>query len=78
MNIWAFFFGELLPSTESHHSSMLQDMERGRETEIEAITGQVIRRAEPLGIPVPVNCVVYELIKAMVAVRRSSPVKGEQ
>jgi 2-dehydropantoate 2-reductase len=72
------FFGELLPSTESHHSSMLQDMERGRETEIEAITGQVIRRAEPLGIPVPVNCVVYELIKAMVAVRRSSPVKGEQ
>ncbi len=69
------FFGELLPATESHHSSMLQDMERGRETEIEAITGQVIRRAEHLGIPVPVNRVVYELIKAMVAVRRSSAVK---
>jgi len=67
------FFGKLLPSTESHLSSMLQDLDRGRETEIDAITGQVIRRADLLGLPVPVNRVVYELVKAMVAVKKHSP-----
>jgi len=73
------FFDKLLPSTESHLSSMLQDLERGRATEIDAITGQVIRRAEILELPVPVNRVVYELVKAKVAtVKRSQPVSGEQ
>lgn len=67
------FFGELLPSTESHVSSMLQDLDGGRETEIDAITGQVIGRADLLGLPVPVNRVVYELVKAKVAARRRSP-----
>jgi len=66
------FFSELLPSTESHLSSMLQDMQRGRETEIEAITGQVIRRADALGIQVPVNRVVYGLVKAQVAMAGKS------
>ena len=61
------FFSQLLPSTDSHFSSMLQDIEQGRETEIEAITGQVIRRAELLNLPVPVNRVVYDLVKAKVA-----------
>jgi 2-dehydropantoate 2-reductase len=67
------FFGKLLPPTEAHLSSMLQDLDRGRETEIDAITGQVIRRADLLGLPVPVNRVVYELVKAKVAARRRSP-----
>lgn len=64
------FFGKLLPSTESHLSSMLQDLARGKETEIESITGQVIRRADLLSLPVPVNRVVYELVKAKVGTAR--------
>jgi 2-dehydropantoate 2-reductase len=64
------FFAKLLPSTESHLSSMLQDLDRGRETEIDAITGQVIRRADLLGLPVPVNRVVYGLVKAKVGTAR--------
>ncbi len=64
------FFAKLLPSTESHLSSMLQDLDRGRETEIDAITGQVIRRADLLGLPVPVNRVVYGLVKVKVATAR--------
>jgi len=73
------FFSRLLPATESHLSSMLQDLERGRATEIDAITGQVIRRAEALDLPVPVNRVIYDLVKAKVAaVKRSQPVNGEQ
>ena len=61
------FFSSLLPSTESHLSSMLQDLNRGRETEIDAINGQVIQRAERLGLAVPVNRVICDLIKAKVA-----------
>ena len=67
------FFTRLLPPTESHLSSMLQDMERGRATEIDAITGEVIRRAERLGLPVPVNRVIYGIIKAMVSLKKRSP-----
>jgi 2-dehydropantoate 2-reductase len=58
------FFGRLLPATESHNSSMLQDITRGRSIEIEAINGEVIRRGRGLGVPVPVNEVVYRLVKA--------------
>ncbi len=64
------FFGRLLPATRSHHSSMLQDMEKGRETEIEGITGEVIRRAEKYAIPVPVNRVIYGLVKAKVKIKK--------
>ncbi len=60
------FFGKLLPSTAAHVSSMLQDMEAGRETEIEAITGEVIRRGKAHGVAVPISEVVYEMIKAKV------------
>ncbi len=68
----ALFFSRLLPSTRSHHSSMLQDMERGRETEIEAITGEVIRRGRKHGIPTPVNDVLYGLVKARSGMRRQA------
>jgi 2-dehydropantoate 2-reductase len=65
------FFSRLLPSTESHLSSMLQDLGRGRETEIDAINGQVILRAERLGLPVPVNRVIYDLVKAKAVLKRN-------
>jgi 2-dehydropantoate 2-reductase len=63
------FFQQLLPATGSHHSSMLQDLESGRETEIEAITGEVIRRAGKYGISVPVNAAIYRLLKAKVGMK---------
>jgi 2-dehydropantoate 2-reductase len=64
------FFKQLLPATQSHHSSMLQDMERGRETEIDAITGEVLRRAETGGVPVPVNTVIYRMMKSKVGMKK--------
>jgi 2-dehydropantoate 2-reductase len=48
---------------------MLQDLESGRETEIEAITGEVIRRAGKYGISVPVNAAIYRLLKAKVGMK---------
>ncbi len=66
----AHFFRKLLAATRSHHSSMLQDMQKGRETEIEAITGEVIRRGRLYGIPTPVNDVLFGLVKARTAISR--------
>ncbi len=56
------FYQELLPSTQEHRSSMLQDLERGRSTEIDAINGQVEAHGARVGVPTPVNTVLKQLI----------------
>jgi 2-dehydropantoate 2-reductase len=43
--------------------SMLQDLERGRRTEIDAINGSIVREGKRLGIPTPVNEVMVALVK---------------
>ncbi len=53
-----------LPVTAEHHSSMLQDMERGRPTEIDFINGAVVAKGERHGIVTPVNRMLCELIRA--------------
>jgi 2-dehydropantoate 2-reductase len=52
--------------TARNHSSMLQDMQRGAPTEIEAINGAVVRAAERWGVSAPVNQTLYLLVKSMV------------
>jgi len=44
--------------------SMLQDMERGRPTEIDAINGAVVRAGARLGVPTPYNQALLLLVKA--------------
>lgn len=44
---------DVMRATAANRSSMLQDLERGRPTEIEAIDGAVVRYAHSLGVPVP-------------------------
>ncbi len=51
--------------TAANHSSMLQDVLRGAETEIEAICGAVMREGEAAGVPTPVNTSLYRLVKAL-------------
>jgi 2-dehydropantoate 2-reductase len=41
--------------TADNRSSMLCDIDAGRKTEIDEITGYIVRQAEALGIPTPVN-----------------------
>jgi 2-dehydropantoate 2-reductase len=48
-----------------HAGSMAQDIEAGRETEIEAMTGYVVRKAKELGVPVPVTESVYRMAKGV-------------
>jgi 2-dehydropantoate 2-reductase len=57
------FYGRLVPSTAHHRSSMLQDLERGRATEIEAINGCIWRYGREAGIPTPVNATMTRLIR---------------
>lgn len=51
--------------TAANRSSMLQDVLRGAPTEVEAINGAVIRWGDSLGVPTPVNEVLYRLVRAI-------------
>jgi 2-dehydropantoate 2-reductase len=48
-------------------ASMLQDLEKGRKTEIDAIDGIVAQWGEKLGIPTPVSHKVVEVVKGIEA-----------
>lgn len=52
-----------LPATAGHHSSMLQDIRQGRETEINFLNGAVVRLGARHGIPTPTNQTLVDLIK---------------
>ena len=41
-------------------SSMLQDVEAGRATEVDAFAGELCRLAEKTGVPAPCNALVLE------------------
>jgi 2-dehydropantoate 2-reductase len=60
-----FFFGELLPQTRDHESSMLQDLRAGRPTEIDALCGAVAALGVESGIPAPVNDALATLVRAL-------------
>jgi 2-dehydropantoate 2-reductase len=55
----------VLEITRENRCSMGQDFDNRRRTEIEAINGAVVREAERLGIPVPYNQVITDLIKVI-------------
>lgn len=70
----ALFYDTLVPVTAAHRSSMLQDLERGRPTEIDAINGYVARRGGELGVDVATNALLTHLIRARV--KRAHPSEG--
>jgi 2-dehydropantoate 2-reductase len=60
----------LIPDTYSHHASMLQDVSRGKRTEIDSLNGAITRLGDELGIPTPVNRMLTQLVKAKEQVSR--------
>jgi 2-dehydropantoate 2-reductase len=46
-----------------HYPSMLEDVEARRPTEIEHITGALVREAEKAGVPVPLQTALYRLVR---------------
>jgi 2-dehydropantoate 2-reductase len=47
----------------AHYPSMLEDVDARRQTEIELITGSLIREAQRHGVPVPLHRMLYALVK---------------
>jgi len=56
---------EAAEATRENRSSMGQDFDYKRRTEIDAINGAVVREAQRLGIPVPYNQMIADLIKVI-------------
>lgn len=60
---------EVAESTAENISSTLQDIRRGAPTEIDQINGAIVIEGSKLGIPVPINQIVWQLIQAKVEIR---------
>jgi 2-dehydropantoate 2-reductase len=56
---------EVARKTAANRSSMLQDVERGRPTEIDAICGAVVAEGERAGVATPVNRVLWDLVRSL-------------
>jgi len=52
-------------ATSENLSSMLQDIRGGRRTEIEALSGEIFRRAQAAALPAPRTRFVYQLVKGL-------------
>lgn len=53
---------QILNSTKENKCSMLQDIMKGKKTEIDSICGEVIRKAEEIGIQTPINSTLLAII----------------
>jgi 2-dehydropantoate 2-reductase len=68
----ALFPEDLIPQREllkkinaNAKTSMLQDIEAGRKTEVEMFSGTMLRLGKELGVPTPINALFYHMIKTI-------------
>ena len=66
------FYSELVPRTARHESSMLQDLQAGRRTEVDALSGAVVDLGQRAGVATPVNRALLDLVRAATATPRRS------
>jgi 2-dehydropantoate 2-reductase len=64
MNVLAVNRGETGHSGYAHVPSMLEDVRARRATEVDFITGALVRESLRLGVPAPLNTALYRLVKA--------------
>jgi 2-dehydropantoate 2-reductase len=62
----------------AHYPSMLEDVEAHRPTEIELITGSIVREAERRGVAVPLHSLLYALVRGKEASWQVSPTGGQR
>jgi len=60
--------------TATNRNSMLQDVENGRRTEVDAINGAIARLGAEVGVPTPLNATMANLIRALEEVAGTRPV----
>jgi len=56
---------QVCTDTAENISSMLQDVRAGRRTEIDAISGEILRRAQLASVPAPRTRVIYQLVRGL-------------
>jgi len=56
---------EVCRQTAENISSMLQDVRTGRRTEIDAISGEILQRAQAASLPTPRTRMIWQLIKSL-------------
>lgn len=57
------FYGTLLPATYNHRPSMLQDIENGKPTEVDALVGYVAVQGEKYNVATPTCDVLASLVR---------------
>jgi 2-dehydropantoate 2-reductase len=67
MNLEAVRRGETAQGSYRHLPSMLADVRAGRRTEVDFITGALVREGHARGVPVPLHLCLWRLVKAMEA-----------
>lgn len=65
MNLRAVFQGQTGAAHYAHVPSMLDDVRARRLTEIDWITGSIVRAASKAGVKVPISETLYRLVKAL-------------
>jgi len=55
---------EVVRETSTNRSSMLQDLERGKRTEIDDITGSITLRGDRRNVNVPVNRALWSMVRS--------------
>lgn len=55
-------FNRLIPDTYRHHSSMLQDVNRDKRTEIDSLNGSIAKLAQEEGVDAPVNWLLTQVL----------------
>ena len=59
------YVADVARKTAANRSSMLQDVERGRPTEIDAICGAIVDEGERMGVAAPINRVLWDLVRSL-------------
>jgi len=59
------WYGVLIALSPQGKTSMLQDIEAGRKTEVEMFGGKVVELGDRYGVPTPVNRTVFRIIKVV-------------
>ena len=67
MNVRAVSRGSTGGVEYAHPPSMLEDVRAHRPTEVDFITGALVREAERLGVPAPLNATLYRLVRGVEA-----------
>ncbi len=59
------FYSHLIPAAARHRSSTLQDIEKGKKTEIDTLTGSIIKLAGKYDVNVPTHEMIYLMIRGI-------------